>query len=89
MSRKTFEVDTLRERANALLVMPDSVNPLETLRERQAQRIGAIALIESVLHATGNYRGFRYLDSEYLPAAEQTSDSVLRPGYDDTRRRYL
>jgi hypothetical protein len=48
----------------------------------------AIAL-ESILMDTGNYRGFNYLRSEFLPSAEQTNGNVLRDGYDDSRRVYF
>jgi len=39
---------------------------------------------------TGNYRGFQYLSSEYLPVEEQVQGSqVLKDNFDDTRRRYF
>jgi hypothetical protein len=59
--------------------------PGGTAEGRQALAV----LVENMLMSTGNYRGFGYLPSEYLPAEQQTNDRVLRDGHDDTRRRYF
>jgi hypothetical protein len=79
MGRKTVNVEDVLAWANNYMASP-STTP--------ESRKGVAALIEQVLHSTGNYAGFNLLVSEYLPAEEQTLDNVLREGYDDTRRRY-
>ena len=55
MSRKTIEVDALIEKANFLLSTEGNhVNP--------SYREGICDLLESILHRTGNYRGFNYIE---------------------------
>ena len=80
MSRKTYPVASLVSDANTMLAAPGSTRD---------GRIAIAILVERVLMDTGNYKGFQYLASEFLPAAEQTDTNVLRDGYDDTRRRYF
>lgn len=79
--RKTVSVDEVRVRANAALAARDSFtrDGIDT----KSQRWGVIFMIESILHATGNYHGYQYLDSEFA------APGVFRNGYDDTRRRYF
>ncbi len=74
MARKTVAVDALVRTANGMLAAPDAPRD---------GRAGIATLVESVLHDTGQYRGFRYLPSELLP-----DGSALRPGHDDFRRAY-
>lgn len=50
---------------------------------QQAYRLGLASLLEQALHATGNYQGFSYSDSEYVGEHRK-----LREGYDATRRMY-
>ena len=79
-ARKTVEVAAVRDRINNMIASsPDSY---------VAQREALALALECVLMDTGNYRGFSFLGSEYLPAEEQTLDNVLRDGYDGSRRRY-
>jgi len=52
--KKTAEIKNLIERANFLLALPES----KSFKE------GVIAMLEPVLHSTGNYNGFHFLDSE-------------------------
>ena len=80
MSRKTIPVAEVVRRGNHMLA--------ESVPGAREGRIAIAILLEDVLMATGNYKGFQYLASEYLPAAEQTDGNVLRPDYDDSRRRY-
>jgi len=62
MARKTIEVGTLLHRVNYFLE-----NDRGTPEEREV----LCTFIEGVLHATGNYEGFRYLDArEYEGEAE-------------------
>lgn len=70
MARKTFAVEALRKRVANLLNQPGPYHLLQT-RDMEgattvqdvadrAFRLGAIHTLEHVLHATGNYKGFRY-----------------------------
>lgn len=49
-----------------------------------AFRTGAAMVLEHALHATGQYRGFRYTD----PKAEFTDTGIVAGTYDETRRAY-
>ena len=71
MARKTIEVGTLLHRVNYFLK-----NDRGTPDEREVM----CSFIEGVLHDTGNYRGFRYLDSKDYP------DEVVYAG---SRRHYF
>lgn len=53
-ARKTIEVGTLLHRVNTFLASENS-----TADEREV----LCTFIEGVLHDTGNYRGYRYLDT--------------------------
>ena len=81
--RKTIEVSELRETLNKML---EDVSHLEhpILRTNRDEngvetpktpadfyRMGVINVLESVLHATGNYRGFGY-DTEKNPPLAST-----------------
>jgi hypothetical protein len=58
--RKTFEVEELKKRVNHALANTESeVNNADYRR-------GLMGLLETVLHDTGNYRGFRYLETPYV-----------------------
>lgn len=72
MARKTYPVADLIDHANRV------IDHAKTMDERRA----VAHLLESVLHETGNYKGFRYLSSEL------NDDGRLRDGYDDTNRYY-
>lgn len=85
--RKTFRVADLVETANTALAFvgePDDAIATEDYR------LGVMHVIEHVLHSTGNYGGFRYLDSEYaVEGGEHDPHSpALRLGYDRTRVAY-
>ena len=73
--RKTIDVEQVRRKANDLLALgandPDS-------RPTREFRMGIMLLVEHVLHETGNYKGFQYLDTD--------DDAQLE---DDTLRGYL
>jgi hypothetical protein len=77
--RKTIDVREFVEANNRFLAAPSSL---------ASERKGVAIAVEHALHMANAYNGYRYLESEYLPAEEQTSDNVLRPDYDATRRRY-
>ena len=56
-ARKTIEVGTLLHRVNYFLASDRS-----TADEREVM----CTFIEGVLHDTGNYRGYRYLDTDQI-----------------------
>ena len=57
MARKTIEVGTLLHRVNYFLE-----NDRGTAEEREVM----CTFIEGVLHDTGNYEGYRYLDTDEI-----------------------
>lgn len=86
MRRKTFSVETFRTATNTALAT-DTYNG-------RAHRLGAASALEYVLHATDNYKGFRYLSVEEVPAGQipgimrdAITDDPRFP--DDSRRFYF
>lgn len=81
---KKFDVQTLREMVNLSLTRPNSMGWTE------AHRLGAAYALESVLHETGNYRGFCYLDG-YGPYlfGQDGQTKTANPQHDESRRRYF
>ena len=87
--RKTVDVEFLRTFVNSTLQhTPDG---------QKDYRQGVITVLESVLHKTGNYRGFGYLTEEDM---ENTTHNIpgirLAPGTkdkwentDETRIKYF
>jgi hypothetical protein len=73
--RKTIAVEDLKEAINASLELSTCSPP-----ERRAMA----SVLEQVLHRTGNYRGFRYLES----ANGRREDGVWKCD-DDSRRYYI
>jgi len=73
MSTKTFKVEDLKIRVNHFT--------LHTADENVEGRIAAASLLDSVLHSTGNYRGFNYLSHVDMEA----SDNGTVPGINVTR----
>ena len=59
MARKTFNVKEFTQQINAVLAK-STCSP--------DHRQGTMMTLEQVLHATGNYRGFRYLTQAETPA---------------------
>lgn len=82
MPRKTVDVASVVSIANRVLAAEGS-----TPEERRA----VAHMVEQVLHGTGNYRGFRYLASEYAAEGEPWAEGTtyLRVGFDNTRREYI
>jgi len=80
MPRKTIRVTDLVDAANTILAAEGST---------PEGRAAVAHLVSRLLMDANAYRGFTYLRSEYLPADQQTDTNVLRPFYDDTRRRYI
>ena len=56
-SRKTVEVGKMLRMANSFLAAENT-----TADERE----GVCALMEAILFETGNYRGYRYLDTDQI-----------------------
>lgn len=83
MPRKTIEVEAIKESVNRRLQVSDSSLRLEDMTPTQAFRLGAASLLEEILHATDNYRGFNYQASE-----KDSETHALLPAHDDTRRIY-
>jgi len=61
MARKTIDVEDLVNTVNHIL--RSHVGSAE-------KRQGMMNVVEYVLHKTGNYKGFRYLMSDEVPAGE-------------------
>jgi hypothetical protein len=59
--RKTIDVQYLVETVN---------EALRTSTTDPKTRLGMIAILEDVLHKTGNYRGYRYLTISEVPEGE-------------------
>lgn len=79
-SRKTYPVETLREKVNrALVVLPD---------EMGEGRMALASLLEAVLMETGNYKGYRYLDETVDGNTSESFPYMLDRG-DESRREYL
>ena len=95
--RKTISVDRLKEMANHYMMhSPD---------HHTANRAGNAVLLEAVLHETGNYNGFGYLNANDMKAsdfgntvginttpdkpAESLTYEEKFEGTDDTRRFYF
>jgi hypothetical protein len=73
MARKTYEIASLRNKVNSMIAHSHAnACPKDG-------RIALFVLLESVLHDTGNYKGFQYLDGH---------EAVRRGEYDDTARKY-
>lgn len=79
MGRKTVDVRQIVAWTN---------NYLASANTTPNARLGVASLCDQVLHATGNYAGFSYLESEYLPVEEQIDGKVLRDDFDESRRVY-
>lgn len=88
MSRKTFNVQDFKKQVNYMLK--------NTPDDRKGERHGARLLVESVLHGSGNYMGFRHLtpwemdDSEWGTTYGVNHDQEdIFAGTDQSRVQYL
>ena len=90
MARKTFKVEDLVIAVNRKL--RNGIDTIDT-------RYGMIALIEQVLHDSGNYKGYRFLTQAEIPSSHKpgihtdTNGDILPypdrfKDTDDTRREY-
>lgn len=84
MGRKTIDVQKMKEYANEVL---------QSSTWSPEFRFGIITMVERILMDSGNYRGFRYLDSAELPENVLPGIVTITEGEysfpDETRRRYF
>lgn len=78
MARKTVNVSDLVDMANHTLQC--SATDMHELR------LGVIGLLENVLHQTGNYKGFQFLDSN--GTVDLSGELVSPDDPEHSRRRY-
>ena len=88
--RKTIDVEVVKEWANQQLESADwaTNNP-------KIYRYGIMNMLENVLMSTGNYKGFRYLGVDEIPAGctpgvrrDRDADHLF-DNTDNTRVRYF
>ena len=84
MKRKTFKVRDLVDAVNQRNTLSRNIDP--------AMRAGWNSLLEKLLHDTGNYRGFGYLDETNVPEGQtpgiRTDANGVKSFPDETRRVY-
>lgn len=71
--RRTIHVETLRAKVNSMIAASTCSPP---------ERLAMANVLETVLHDTGNYRGFAYLDAKFDMYGELVSG-------DESRRKYF
>ncbi len=75
MARKTIDIEKLKEIVNSMLAnTTDDFGPTRGIRQ------GAMNVLESALHETGNYRGFRHLMLKDVPLGEKPGIAVNETG---------
>lgn len=60
-AKKTIEVSRIKEMVNHYLKHSD--------QSEYGERLGECLLLEAILMETGNYKGFRYLETDEVEAA--------------------
>ena len=88
-NRKTIPVARIRELVNfRLTIEPYLAMPGKDreMNAGEAYRMALASLLESVLHETGNYRGFGYQEGQVTRHADGPGDSPDIT--DETRRVY-
>lgn len=78
--RKTIAVEQIRDWVNTRLQVANSSLMVKELTPEQAFRLGAASLLEQILHATGNYKGFGYTNLG--------DEGYVHGETDETRRCY-
>jgi hypothetical protein len=87
MARRTVDVKWLTDRVNTVLATPDSTLYMKApgkdrdMTPEEAFRAGALSVLESVLHATGNYRGFGYQEGVVPSLGGEFGDETRRVYY--------
>lgn len=90
MSRKTIRVETVINWANNYLATSDD--------QCSERRLGVMAMLEKILHETGNYQGYRYitnLETDHTPGVRYDENTGALLSYaerfentDKTRVQY-
>jgi hypothetical protein len=84
MRRKTMIVAEIKQFANEVL---------QSSKQDQEFRFGIITMVERILMDSGNYRGYRYLDTTELPEDVLPGVVTITEGEfsfpDETRRSYF
>jgi hypothetical protein len=80
MSRKTFEVEPIKDWINKIL------DPKQCAALNADNRETAAAILSGILHDSGNYKGFRFLDVEYVTDDDGMIVETIVP--DESARRY-
>ena len=78
MSRKTIKVETVIDWANNYLARTDDQH-----RER---RLGVIVMLDTILHETENYQGFRHitnLETDHTPGVRYDENTGKLLNYPD------
>ena len=92
MARKTISVEDLKTSANHYLNAVASFPDANDSVEQRCRREGVASLLEHALSTSGNYKGFRYSDPEYIAAVEVDGEAArekLREGgFDQSIRTY-
>jgi hypothetical protein len=73
--KKTIKVEELKNQLNEMLAHSSTAPDF---------RLGLCAAVEVLLHSTGNYKGFKYIDFE-----PGSSDFTMKMVRDDSRRFYF
>ena len=75
--RQTINVELVKEKVNTYLAeLPTGKTPEETVKYKYL-RFGARTVLETILHETGNYKGYAHNDSPFVSGVS-----------DDSRRHY-
>ena len=73
MTRKTINVEEVKDWANQQLEATDSVDC--------AWRQGVMTMLENILMSTDNYKGFRYLSLDEVPAGRMPGIRETESGF--------
>lgn len=80
MARKTIDVEKVKKAANGLLAFSEE-DISDYFRINQDVKQGIVLLLEYILHDTGNYNGFNYIEwaknggyERYLEAKKTNKD---------------
>jgi hypothetical protein len=97
--RKTINIKETVEYFNKLLLLSDFKAKDRT--EGKQFRMGLISAVEHILHTTGNYKGYRYVDKkeaikpyafgcDYSKISKDPDSTELSlAGGDESRRQYV
>lgn len=77
--RKTIYVDYIKSEINSLL---------KNSMDSPDVRLGYIKVLSDILHYTGNFKGFRYLEKFEVPTGSLPGVATSGP-IDISRRQYL